>query len=369
MKKILYIQFTNPEGYPPLENGSKISVEKGWECIFLARRNELTGRIIFDAIPGRSVKNMPLWTTRLSTKFEYGTYLLWSLFYSLTYKPNVVYLSDPLSTPIGLLLKIIGFRIIYHEHDSPGKGFPRHLKWCRKEIFRKANLTIIPNASRLTNEEVRLIKKLLVVRNFPSKDDVVELTTANSDSLHLTYFGTIVPSRLPASFFTELAERNFQTIIQIMGYETIHSRGYSEYLRKKVSRKKNISFDFIGAIPRRRDMLKIASRADVGLLLFSNPLDVNEAAMVGASNKICDYLAAGIPLICFSSPAFEELKKELNGIYTIDNDTDVGVLANQLKQKYSNLSMRRGLQNQIVSKWNYETEFEPIFDHITCPSA
>jgi len=34
-KRILYIQYTNPAGYPPLEHSSRILAKEGWEVRFL----------------------------------------------------------------------------------------------------------------------------------------------------------------------------------------------------------------------------------------------------------------------------------------------------------------------------------------------
>lgn len=35
MKRILYIQYANPAGYPPLEHGLRILADAGWEVSFL----------------------------------------------------------------------------------------------------------------------------------------------------------------------------------------------------------------------------------------------------------------------------------------------------------------------------------------------
>ena len=65
MRKVVYIQFTNPELYPPLEHGSKILVQNGWECHFLGRHSAMTGKIAFATLSGRTVECMPKWSMRL----------------------------------------------------------------------------------------------------------------------------------------------------------------------------------------------------------------------------------------------------------------------------------------------------------------
>lgn len=359
MKKILYIQFTNPEQYPPLEHGSKILVENGWECLFLARRGEMTGRIVFEKLEGRHVSVMPKWTSKLPAKLEFIIYFLWTLFHVVRFRPQVVYLSDPLSTPIGALFSKFGKTLIYHEHDSPPYPPPPLIKWSRLSVFRNSNATIIPNKNRLRLDEIKEIKNLLEVKNFPSRSDVVALDAEQSNAIRIAYIGTIVPSRLPIGFFELLTNSSCNYEIQIIGYETSEHQGYLSLILSHFNSSPNLKFDFRGAMPR-REMLESASGCDVGLLLFSNPLDVNEGSMTGASNKICDYLAAGIPLICFSTPEFEKLANELRGIYNINKTTDVPALLIRIKERYSNVQLRIDLQKQITTTQNYESEFQPV---------
>ena len=35
MRRILYVQYTTPAGYPPLEHSSRILADRGWEVQFL----------------------------------------------------------------------------------------------------------------------------------------------------------------------------------------------------------------------------------------------------------------------------------------------------------------------------------------------
>ena len=82
--------------------------------------------------------------------------------------------------------------------------------------------------------------------------------------------------------------------------------------------------------------------------------------MVGASNKIGDYLAAGIPILCFRTSEFEALSKQLNGVYPVGDDDDLIELLTQLKSRYSDPAARSALQDQIRTRCNYESEFGPV---------
>ena len=359
MSRIAYIQFLNPEQYPPLEHGSKILMANGWQCFFLGRRSEMTGKIFFHPLEQRRVNFLPRLASSLPAKFEFIAFCFWVFFRLLFIRPNVIYISDPITTPLGVAFALIRIPVVYHEHDSPSDILPFYLKWSRNNLFKNSIATVIPNINRLKKVEQSVINKLLVVRNFASSDEHVVLKPKSENSIVVSYFGTIVPSRLPIDFFRALSGSTQEFTIAIMGYETNQSVGYLRDLVDACKAYPNIKFDYLGAFPRRA-MLKKAAEADIGLLWFSNLDDINEHSMAGASNKICDYLIAGLPIVCPSVPEFENLKTELNGIYPLKPEESVDEVIFALKEKYSDLTLRQSLQNQVLTKYNYESEFIPV---------
>jgi len=364
MPKVVYIQFANPEQYPPLEHGSKILVENGWKCLFFGRNNEHAGKITFQPLSGRSVMFMPRWTMQLPAKMEFALYAAWVLFKVVEIRPTFIYLSDPLATPIGVLLSQLGCKVIYHEHDTPSPSLSRWLQNTRKRLFRTVQFSVIPNAKRIAHEELK-IRDLVEVRNFPSKADVLEVRLSAAREIVVCYFGTLVPSRLPMSFFERLERTGIHLLVQLMGYETIESPGYVSQLLQRFEHSVNLRFEFLGSQPMRDAMLRQAAQADAGLLFFSNQEDVNERAMVGASNKIGDYLAAGIPILCSLNSEFEALSGELDGIYPVGSETDLTELLLRLKDHYADASARIALQKQIKMRFNYETEFGPVLKRLS----
>ena len=50
-RRILYIQYTNPAGYPPLEHSSRLLAARGWVVVFLG-----IGMPATDGIPFRPMK-------------------------------------------------------------------------------------------------------------------------------------------------------------------------------------------------------------------------------------------------------------------------------------------------------------------------
>src|SRR5207253_1955802 len=87
--------------------------------------------------------------------------------------------------------------------------------------------------------------------------------------------------------------------VQIAGYEAPGSVGYVQELIALAA--KNGIHDLIeplGTIPLRKDLLRSAAGAHVGLSLMPKESeDINLRYMVGASNKPFDYMACGLPLL------------------------------------------------------------------------
>mgnify|MGYP000117880528 CR=1 FL=1 len=364
MPKAVYIQFANPELYPPLEHGSRILVSNGWKCFFYGRRHAMTGKIVFPLLDGRRVEALPNWSMRLPTKVEYLLYAIWVAVKVAVHRPDVIYVSDPLATPLGLLFHRLGFKVVYHEHDSPEQGsVPKWMLAARRRLFRSALCSVIPNAKRIEEEDLDM-RKLLEVRNYPMKDEVVKLERSDSSAVRIVYIGTLVPSRLPVSFFEALDACGLPIEVELMGYETVHSNGFVQELMERFRSSRTLKINFLGAFAR-TEMLKRAAQADVGLLLFSQLDDVNEGAMAGASNKVGDYLAAGIPMLCFRSEEFEVLSSQLVGVYFFDEGAQLADTLIGVKADYAEVSARRMLQEQIANGMYYEAEFQQVLKRIS----
>ena len=59
----------------------------------------------------------------LPQKAHYLAFGIWCLLFVLIWRPDWVYVSDPLICPIALAIKkITGVKMVYHEHDSPSSN-------------------------------------------------------------------------------------------------------------------------------------------------------------------------------------------------------------------------------------------------------
>ena len=121
IKKILYLQYTNPGGYPPLEHSSRILAEAGWNVVFLGTGAKGAGKLDFQEHPHIKTIRWPFVGGGFLQKVHFLVFGISSILFVLIWRPDWIYASDPLICPIALAIKkITGVKMVYHEHDSPG---------------------------------------------------------------------------------------------------------------------------------------------------------------------------------------------------------------------------------------------------------
>ena len=178
MPRILYVQYTNPAGYPPLEHSSRILADAGWQVLFLGTGAVGAGNLRFPPHPCIKVRQLSFQAAGWRQKLHYAWFCLWCLAWALTWRPNFIYASDILSSPVGLMLSWIpGIRVVYHEHDSPAEGSPqgacqRFLLWTRRKIAHRSEFCILPNQQRIERfkHAVGGARRVFCVWNCPAKN-------------------------------------------------------------------------------------------------------------------------------------------------------------------------------------------------------
>src|SRR5262249_32178251 len=122
--------------------------------------------------------------------------------------------------------------------------------------------------------------------------------------------------------------------------------------------------EHLGTIPMRRDLLRNASKAHVGLSLMPKQSeDINMQHMVGASNKPFDYMACALPLLVTDLPDW--IVTFVNAGYARscnphDPDSIEAALRWYLEHPAERREMGRRCQDKIRQAWNYETMFAGV---------
>jgi len=368
-KKILYIQYTNPAGYPPLEHSSRILANEGWDVVFLGTGAKGANSLTFPEHPKITVFQIPFCEAGWRQKLHYFRYCLWVLIWVVRWQPQWIYASDILVCPIAYFLTLIpNTQVIYHEHDSPSPIANNvFMGWCLKArslLANEAKFCILPNQARIDRSisETKTSKPIYCVWNCPSKENIIQkINLTDQNKLFLWYHGSIVPSQMPVSVIHSLAKLPKNVHLVVAGYETIGHNGYVKYLKTtSIQLGVENQFKYIGALPQRISLLQECAKCNIGLCLFSKP---TREPMTGASNKPFDYLACGLPLIVSNLPDWENMYVE-TGYGLACNPEDVDSIVNVVQWFLENPEKMRAMgdrgRQKILDDWNYENQFEPV---------
>jgi glycosyltransferase involved in cell wall biosynthesis len=369
LPRLLFIQATEPAGYPPLIHASTLMAEAGWEVTFLSA--PIAGlslelpchpRIAREAIPARP--------SHVMGKAAYSRYATAAAWMALRLQPEVVYASDPLGAAPGLLAaRLARARLVYHEHDSPARGsLPRWLAQARAAAARRAELVIFPNAARAQIAQTELgfsTDRLHIVWNMPCRAELPPLDGRPDGPLVLYYHGSITPDRLPLAVVEAIRPLSGRARLRIAGYEAPGATGYVQRLVELGA--EDIStriVEYLGQIPDRAELVAAASQAHVGLALMPcHSGDPNLRHMTGASNKPFDYMAAGLALLVSDRPDWRDMfvaPAYARACHPTDPASIAAAFAWFLDHPAEKRAMGALGRAKIEAEWNYDTAFAPV---------
>jgi glycosyltransferase involved in cell wall biosynthesis len=398
-QRIVYIQYTNPAAYPSLEHSSRILADRGWEVLFLGTGAYGADVLEFPPHERIMVRRMAFLPGGWRQKLHYVRFALWVFVSALRWRPQWVYASDPLSTPVALLLRsLLRLRVIYHEHDSPPSNDPttknlltpfmRLVLACRQRLARRAELCVLPNEQRAQRFIAEIFQpndpttadrvankpmtnnprpKVLCVWNCPRLEEVKPPRSQEPrPGLLVYYHGNLGPSYLPLTVLKAMTLLSKQVRLRVIGYETVGTRGYRHAFKEQARHLGlETQVEILDPLPRYR-LLEYAAGCDVGLAFFpANDSDVNNIYKVGASNKPFDYLACGLALLVSDLPDWRKVYVEPGYGLACDPD-DPDSIAAALRWFLDHPEERRAMgdrgRQRILKEWNYETQFTPVLE-------
>lgn len=378
--KILYLQYTNPAAYPPLEHSSHILAGAGWSVRFLGAAVREVDALELAPHPRIAVRTLPLAPSGWRQKAQYAGFLLRAVGDALAWRPRWVYASDLLSAPVALVLSFLpGVRVLYHEHDAPAAGggaglFTRLCLAARRRLARRADALVVPSAGRAAALSAGGAgARVQVVWNCPLREELRPARAPLRQPIRVLYHGSIVPERVPLSVLRAVASIGGPVELVLAGYVPSGAAGYVEELRAEAERL-GISdrFRYVGPVPQRSDLLDLCATCDVGLALMPmSSDDVNLRSMAGASNKAFDYLACGLGLIVADLPDWRALFVEPELALAVDPESEES-MARALRWYAENPERMRAMgeegRRRVAAEWNYQAQFAPVLEVLSRPA-
>jgi glycosyltransferase involved in cell wall biosynthesis len=371
-RRVLYVQYTNPAAYPPLERSAEILAEAGFDVRLLGTAI-LGDALRFGPHQHVDVRLMRFQPAGWRQKVHYARFAIWVLRQALSWRPDWVYASEPLSCPIAWMLGALpGVNLVYHEHDSPtGEPTSRFMQWVhgmRRRVATRAALCIVPSSDRARAFSASTGRSdVLTVWNCPRQREIVSTRPAHP-GIRVLYHGSIVPARLPLAVIDALAQLPAHVSLVVTGYETAGAVGHATALRQRAVQVGIADrVVFTGPVSRAA-LLEQAGTCDIGLALVPEcTSDINQRTMVGPSNKAFDYLAAGLALVVTDLPDWRAVFIEPGlavGCRPSSADSVAAALRSLVDQPDLRQRMAEAGRSKIAAAWNYERTFSPVLARV-----
>jgi glycosyltransferase involved in cell wall biosynthesis len=318
--------------------------------------------------PQIRIVNIPQRSSHRVNTSDYVRYMLGAGRLALTFRPDVVYASDPFAAgPALAAVKIGNAALAYHEHDTPNAGAlnPRIAK-LRGKAARAAKLVIFPNENRAKTAQSELgfgDEQLRIVWNVPRRAELPARDPSPDAPIVLHYHGNISPQLLPENVVEAMIRSPHDYRLRIMGYESPGARGYAARLVELGKRRGAGIVEYVGQVSRDR-LLAEAAQASIGVALMpQNTSDINLVNIVGASNKAFDYMASGLALLVTAQPEWVQ-NFVVPGYGRNCDPAEIGSIAEQLSWFAEHPVELRAMglrgRSKIESDWNYDTAFSPV---------
>ena len=370
--RVLYVQYTNPGVYPPLVRGATLLAESGAQVRMVGTRVRDTGALDVSPSTGIEIRLMREAPDGWRLKAHYARYGAWVAREAAAWKPDWIYASDLLATPIALAAAAFTrARVVYHEHDAPATPRPSWvIKRCldaRARLLHAASILVTPNADRSAHLSAAAVgRHVFTVWNCPRRPTSVRHLTRAPDVLRVVFCGSINAERLPLTVVEALAMAKCPVTIDVAGYETVGSRGYVAALAEH-ARRHGVGqrVRFLGTVPE-NDKSVVFEQCDIGLALMPMASsDENMRHMAGASNKPFEYLSCGVVPLVSDLPDWRRTFVEPGYALVCDPSRAESIAAAyawavENRATVREVAMRGG--ERLRLDWNYEAQFAPVLD-------
>lgn len=284
---------------------------------------------------------------------------------ALKTKANIFHFHDPELIFIGLLLKLLGKRVIYDVHEDVASDIldkywlPKHLRCLISFIFSKIEYIsskffdgIITSTPHIKNIFLNFNKSCININNYPiieeNKSDA-EINNSQKEEKIISYVGGISKER---GIF-ELLKAIQGTDIKLHLAGTISPCNLLETLEKEEGWKNVVYFGHLG----RNEVYSLMSSSQIGICtLYPTNCFIHSLPI-----KIFEYMNAGIPIIVSKFPYWESLLKDIDNALFVD-PLNPNEIQNAIKTLLADNEKRIGMSERgltavrEVYNWNIEKE-------------
>jgi glycosyltransferase involved in cell wall biosynthesis len=367
--------YGNPDQYPPIINGARLLAQAGFALDIFCRWDGAPWEVWYpDTVRIHRIK-----TETGSSWREYSSFVAKVLLRGDSGVAAFIGHDMHGLLPARLLARRHHRQVIYHCHDFSEKDrkIPAGSELVRlfeRRFASGVDLVVVPDAERgaVVKDELGLRRSPQIVANAPlmnvlNSNEALQaslLTQGRKFSRVLFRQGRIGPGHaIEATLRSILHWDNPEWGFVVMGpWE-------QAYLQALTTTAKSLGVErqFVVLPPVGYDEVAQFTRgADCGHGLYQ-PVTLNHTLYTTASNKIMEYMAAGLPVMVSDTPSLRNLMKKYGCGLTANEESPESIAAavNTLlgDQKKAREMGRAGLQ-AFEQEFCYERQFAPVIDLI-----
>ena len=292
---------------------------------------------------------------------------------------DIYHFHDPELIPAGLMLKLLGKKVIYDAHEDYGAsilsknwipGFTRRLVAgamnCVEGLSSRLFDAVIAVDSSIAG---KFRGNVTIVANHPH-ENLLDSVKSNSEQVNARqnkvftciYAGGLGRDRGVCEMVKALEHIDFPVKLVLLGeFE-------NEEIRNEVEALPGFSkVDYRGIRPW-SEVIKITLSCDAGLIMFQpTPAHMNIST---GNNKFFEYMMAGIPVVSADLPGLRRMIEENNCGMTVDSTRPLQI-AKVIEYLYRNRDIARKMgkngRKAFLEKYNWEsqeTKLLYLYEHL-----
>jgi glycosyltransferase involved in cell wall biosynthesis len=370
MPCIQSIFYNNPDYYPPIINSSILLDAEGFHHTILCR-TYLTPQGIHYPV-NTTVHRLK--TSSTNSLLEYLGFI-WQVLFYLPVEVDIFIGHDMHGFLVARIVSLLKRRpLIYHCHDFAESGRKLGLgssivRFCERLLARTANVVIVPDYER-----AEVVAYQLRLSRFP-------IIAANA-AIHAPQPGKILSTTLKANghHFEKVVLRQGRisqghaievTLRSIPYWESkawgfvLLGFGEDAYIESlyKLADELGVREQFV-ILPMvsYEAVLSYTVGADLGHALYE-PLHINNRYITTASNKIMEYIAAGLPLLLSATPSSDKLLARHPVGITADVTSPEAIATavnNVLQNATLAQSMSAASRRAFEDEFQYQKQYAPV---------
>jgi glycosyltransferase involved in cell wall biosynthesis len=378
-KTVALFIVSDPKIYPPTINAANLLSEKGFHVVLYGIKYPNSKDKAY-LNPNIQVKYLGSHQTGLKNLFQYFFILFKLTKDTIIYKYDWIIAYDPFSVlPAFIAAKISGTKWIYHQHDFwefPIGIFQKILYKLEYILGSKADWVSFPQEFRanLFKERSGLNKMPLIVYNGPRLKwiDQIEKCNPKIHQMKSEYKHIIIYQGGLSKFFgldnliRSIPYCKSRFILILLGKE-LETGIKMEFIQLATDNDVSDKVYFWDEYVPYDELPQITSFCDIGIAKLTLPdslAPINDRYLAGASNKLIEYMASGLPIISADSEDNRKFFKEDQiGILCDANSPEkIAIAIDQLLVNDEfRIEISNNNKNQFLGKYNFDFQFNKVY--------